>query len=96
MRPTIIQCRPRGYEYTAIPLTGDNLAEVARRYVAVYLNRSGDALTVHTFGGVVTARPGMVLLEDPHGEYEVLTFEDYQDQYEEGLEVDAFVLRGDA
>lgn len=78
-----IPCRPRASEYTAIPLTKGNLAEVARQYLVVHLPLGGDALHVYTRDGLVVARPGMVLLEDPHGEYQVLTAGDYNDQYEQ-------------
>lgn len=80
-----IPCRPRASEYTAIPLTANNMAEVARQYLVVHLTMNRDALHVFTRDGLVVARPGMVLLEDPHGEYQVLTAGDYHDQYEEGL-----------
>lgn len=78
-----IPCRPRASEYTAIPLTANNMAEVARQYLVVHLTKNRDALHVHTRDGLVVARPGMILLEDPHGEYDVLTPDDYHDQYEQ-------------
>jgi hypothetical protein len=78
-----IPCRPRASEYTAIPLTDDNLTEVARQYLVVHLTMNRDALHVHTRDGLTIARPGMILLEDPHGEYDVLTPDDYHDQYEQ-------------
>ena len=78
-----IPCRPRASEYTAIPLTDDNLAEVARQYLVVRLTMNRDALHVHTRDGLAIARPGMILLEDPRGEYDVLTPDDYHEQYEQ-------------
>ena len=80
-----IPCRPRAHEYTALPRTANNMAEVARQYLVVRLTARRDALRVHTRDGLTIARPGMILLEDPQGEYDVLTPDDYHDQYEEGL-----------
>ena len=83
MNVEIRRCRPCAYDYAAIPLNEENLSDVAREYFGVGLTPNRDALIVSAKEGRVKAEPGMVLVEHPHGEYEVLNDWEYQLMYEE-------------